>query len=58
MTPTFTSWSRRLLSAVLTAGCIFTLSSAARAATESSTDTAIIQGTVLDAAGAAVPEQR
>jgi len=55
MTPTFTSWSRRLLSAVLTAGCIFTLSSAARAATESSTDTAIIQGTVLDAAGAAVP---
>jgi len=49
------SWSRRLLSTVLMAGCLFALSSVARAAIESNKENAIIQGTVLDAAGAAVP---
>ena len=55
MTPTLESWSRRLLSSVLMAVCLAAVSSTARAATEASQETAIIQGTVMDAAGAAVP---
>jgi TonB-dependent receptor len=55
MTPTLKSWSRRLRNTVLMAGCLFALASTVRAATLSSTQTAIIQGTILDAGGAAVP---
>ena len=55
MTSSLKSWSRRVLTTVLMAGCLLALTSAARAAVLASTDTAIIQGTVLDAAGAAVP---
>jgi hypothetical protein len=49
MMPTPKSWSRRLPRTVLMAGCLFAMSSTAHPATESSSETAIIQGTVLDA---------
>ena len=48
------SWSRSLLSPLLIAGGLFALPFTVRAATVSSSNTAIIQGTVLDAGGAAV----
>ena len=51
---TLKSWSRSLLSLSLIAGGLFVLPITVRAATVSSNDTAIIQGTVLDAGGAAV----
>ena len=53
MTSLLKSWSRRL-NTVLMAGCLFAVTATARAATLSSKDTAIIQGTVLDAGGASV----
>ena len=48
------SWSRSLLSLMLLVGSMLALPFTARAETVSSTNTAIIQGTVLDAGGAAV----
>ena len=55
MTPKLKSWSRRLLSTALMAGCLFALSSTVRVDAESSTATAIIQGNIQDAGGSAVP---
>ncbi len=55
MTSKIASWSRLLLCTVLIAGCLFTLSSKICFAAESSSQVAIIHGTVTDAGGAAVP---
>jgi TonB-dependent receptor len=63
MTSKLKSWSRRLLSTALMsgclmAGCLFTLSSNQRMDAQTSNAKAIIEGTVLDAAGDAVPGAR